>query len=93
MWTELKGKESASGVAIRCGGCAKPFGVAAWLALSLQQSLSARDLAGYLSSCPPALVIEVRRCSACGRGIARKRPPSACGDLIARKVSEQGAAA
>src|SRR5580658_1928514 len=62
---------------VSCGSCASTFTELAWLALPLAEVLTAAAVSAFTVSWPPMRVIEVRRCSRCGRSIARStsQPP------------------
>jgi hypothetical protein len=54
-----------------CGGCATVYEPAAWLDLHVVSVLTGEAIAAHVVKWPGGVRIEVRRCSRCGRSIAR----------------------
>jgi hypothetical protein len=54
-----------------CRACANVARDDEWGTLPLVRSLSATDVAGFMTTLWAGRVIEVRTCPGCGRGIAR----------------------
>jgi hypothetical protein len=57
--------------AVRCGGCGAEHEPRAWLALAPVEHLTGEAIAAHVVKWPKGLCIEIRRCSRCGRPIAR----------------------
>ncbi len=57
---------------VPCAHCASSFEPAAWLALPLIQVLTDEAIAENVRTWPTGHRIEVRRCAACGRHVARR---------------------
>jgi hypothetical protein len=60
---------------VECRACARFDSDAAWRAFPLLRSMSASDLARFMTTRWTDRVIEVRTCPQCGRNIARIVPP------------------
>jgi hypothetical protein len=56
-----------------CGSCALTFTGPAWLELPLAGTLAPSTISEHVLKWPATHSIEIRRCSRCGRGIARKK--------------------
>jgi hypothetical protein len=67
-------KAHAHAEQIRCSGCANFDRDEQWRALPLVQSMSAGDLVPLVTTHWNDRVIEVRRCTRCGRHVARLAP-------------------
>ena len=65
---------TGSPVAPACASCGTTYGEAAWQSLPLSARIEGAEVRRVVSPWPDGLLIEVRRCSACGRTIAAKRP-------------------
>ena len=61
-------------ILISCSSCGEHYGQAAWQRLPELERIETPELRRFVNKWPESLVIEVRRCSACGRAIAAKRP-------------------
>jgi hypothetical protein len=61
--------------AIRCGGCARSYEPAAWLALPVEGVLAGEAIAAHVVKWPQGVRIEIRRCAHCGAAIARTVDP------------------
>ena len=61
--------------AIRCGGCARSYEPAAWLALPVEGVLAGEAIAAHVVKWPPGVRIEIRRCARCRAAIARTVDP------------------
>jgi hypothetical protein len=56
----------------RCGGCSTSYDGIGWRALPLVTTMTGEAIANHVVKWPPGVAIEIRRCSRCGRSIARK---------------------
>ncbi len=79
-WLESAGRRGPSGPgeadrAVRCGGCARSYGLRGWLGLPLVGVLTGDAIAAHVVKWPFGMVIEVRRCARCARSIARTVDP------------------
>jgi hypothetical protein len=54
-----------------CGGCRSGYSQGEWLALSIVDTLTSRELLHCVIAWEAARVIEVRACATCGRSMAR----------------------
>jgi hypothetical protein len=54
-----------------CAGCRSGYSRGEWLALSIVDTLTSRELSHYVIAWEDARVIEVRACATCGRSMAR----------------------
>ena len=57
--------------AVRCGGCGRSYGPAAWRALPIVSLLTVDAIAAHVVKWPHGVRIEVRPCTRCARSIAR----------------------
>ncbi|HEX3769800.1 MAG TPA: hypothetical protein VHV30_02990 [Polyangiaceae bacterium] len=55
----------------RCGGCSASYDAPAWQALPRVATLTGEAIARNVVKWPEGVHIEIRRCSRCGRSIAR----------------------
>jgi hypothetical protein len=70
MASERAGLPAAG--AVRCGGCSATFPAAEWRALPLVHVLTDEAIATHVRAWPKGDRIEIRRCSRCGRHVARR---------------------
>ena len=56
---------------VRCGSCGRSYGLGAWLALPLVETLSGDAIAAHVIKWRSGVLIEVRRCAHCATSIAR----------------------
>jgi hypothetical protein len=59
---------------IVCVGCRSVYSPGEWLALSILDTLTSRELQRYLIAWEDTRTIEVRACEKCGRSMARAAP-------------------
>jgi hypothetical protein len=59
--------------AVACNGCGTIYGEAGWRSLPLSERITPPAVRRLVSHWPEGFLIEVRRCSRCGRSIAAKR--------------------
>jgi hypothetical protein len=58
---------------VRCGRCRHEHTPESWAKLEIIGRLSADGVRSVVTAWPDGVVVEVRRCDACGGAIARKR--------------------
>ena len=58
----------------RCGRCRAEYGEDAWRALECVDRIVAARVRGLVTVWPDDVVVDIRRCRACGGAIARKQP-------------------
>jgi hypothetical protein len=80
-------------VRARCGACAHVFTEEEWLALPLLETLKPEAISQYVLGWPVTQSIEIRCCSACGGGVARKEPREDPPDAEGGATSGSGVAA
>jgi hypothetical protein len=69
-------REAEAERAVRCGGCARAYGLRAWNALPVVGVLTGDAIAAHVVKWPRGVLIEVRRCTRCARSIARTVEPT-----------------